>query len=93
MDQLSPAPYQLLRLARQEGCDDMSLTVSSSTIDGPAGTQYGSGAAGLLRRYMGRATSRTMGRATTSQTMGRTTSRADNCAIVPRDLQASDRRC
>ena len=96
MDQLPPAPYQLLRLARQEGCCDMSLDEylrhSLSTFDGPAGTHYGPGAAGLLRRYTGRATSRTMGRATTSRTMGRTTSRADNCAIVPLDLRASDRR-
>jgi hypothetical protein len=33
--------------AWQEGCDDS--TVSSSTIDGPAGTHYRPGAAGLLR--------------------------------------------
>jgi hypothetical protein len=35
-----------------------------STIDGPAWTLYGPGAAGLLRRYTGRATSRSMDRAT-----------------------------
>jgi hypothetical protein len=29
----------------------------------------------------------------TALTMGRITSRADNCAIVPLDLRASDRRC
>jgi hypothetical protein len=62
-------------------------TVSSSTIDGPAGTLYEPGAAGLLRRYTDRATSRTTGRATTSRTTGRATSRADTCAIVPLDLR------
>jgi hypothetical protein len=60
----------------------MSLTVSSSTIDGPAGTLYGPGAAGLLLRYTNRATSWTTGSATTSRTTGSDTSWADNCAIV-----------
>ena len=84
--------YLLPRLARQEGCDDMSLTVSSSTIDGPAGTQYGSGAAGLLRGYTGRASSRTMGRYYKPD-HGPHYEPDHNCAIVPRDLRASDRRC
>ncbi len=79
------------------------LTVSSSTVDGPAGTLYWPGAAGLFLCYCDtdRATSRTMGCATTSQTIGCASSWAGGtmvqlsaqlCTIVPLDLQVCRRR-